>query len=184
MSEGETVAASSSQRSDNDSSSEKGSSSSLEKQKTLHRRESFKKAALVRASDVPPPTSEATKEHSEQGRVQRKVYAQYIAAASRIGFTFFVLSTLGQQVMSVCASLVLRAWGDHNSTTGDNSQVLYYLLRYGLFSLGSVILGAISAVLILMLCSIRSARYLHEAVSRILFLCFLIKDYNAKKKRC
>ena len=133
----------------------------------LQRKPSFTKAVL---SSVPPTRTPAaadggtTKEHSEQGRVKKDVYLQYIEAASKIGFAIFVVSTILSQVVSVAANNTLRAWGEHNREEGSNKGVGKYLLGYGLFSLSSTLLGAASAILIWVFCSIRSARRLHDSV--------------------
>ena len=104
----------------------------------LRRRQSFTKAVLVPS---PPSRGSASssdggpsKEHSEQGRVKRDVYVQYIEAASKIGFALFVVATILSQLVSVAANNTLRAWGEHNREAGSNKGVRSYLWAYGLFS--------------------------------------------------
>ncbi|KIP05505.1 hypothetical protein PHLGIDRAFT_128871 [Phlebiopsis gigantea 11061_1 CR5-6] len=133
----------------------------------LQRKGSFTKAVLV----APPPARAGTaaqdgpsKEHSEQGRVKRDVYLQYVEAASKIGFALFVGATVLSQIVSVAANNTLRAWGEHNREAGSNRGVGRYLLGYGLFSLASTLLGAAAAILIWVFCSIRSARRLHDSM--------------------
>ncbi|KAF8636372.1 hypothetical protein AX17_003557 [Amanita inopinata Kibby_2008] len=121
-----------------------------------------------RLAEFPPLRDSAllglSKEHQEQGRVKPEVYKRYIEAASRIGFFFFLLATLAQQVASVLASLTLRYWGEHNRVAGNNSGMLRYLVAYGLFSLLSTILGGLSAVTMWVFCALRSARRLHDSM--------------------
>ncbi|KII85750.1 hypothetical protein PLICRDRAFT_144304 [Plicaturopsis crispa FD-325 SS-3] len=141
--------------------------SSFDEQRLLEkrvRRPSFTKAALA---EIPPTrlaTTGANKEHSEQGKVKPLVYYQYLEAASKSGFALFLVATVLQQTMSVLASVTLRAWGEHNQQTGDNTGMFKYLLGYGLFSLSSVLLGGVAALLIWVLCSLRSARKLHDSM--------------------
>lgn len=131
----------------------------------LRHRTSFAKATLSK----PPSTRQASaegmsKEHSEHGRVKPRVYRQYVDAASKVGFLFFLFTTISQQAASVFANLTLRAWGEHNQSTNDNSEILRYLIIYGLFSLSSTILGGISSIVIWVFCALRSARRLHDSV--------------------
>ncbi|KAG6837154.1 hypothetical protein H0H93_013744 [Arthromyces matolae] len=131
----------------------------------LRHRSSFAKARLAQ----PRPAREAesttlSKEHHEQGRVKVRVYQQYIEAASKAGFFFFLLTTVLQQAVSVLANFTLRDWGEHNRKTGTNEGMIRYLALYGIFSLSSTFLGGISSVLIWVLCALRSARRLHDAM--------------------
>ena len=131
----------------------------------LTRRRSYGKAAVAPAPPARGGTSDGpSKEHSEQGRVKADVYLQYIEAASKTGFVFFAVATVLQQVASVAGNNTLRAWGEHNLATGDNDGAFVYLLGYGLFSLASTLLGTAAALLIWVLCGVRSARRLHDLV--------------------
>ncbi|KZT65750.1 multidrug resistance-associated ABC transporter [Daedalea quercina L-15889] len=130
----------------------------------LERRQSFGKAALV--SNLPTRTVSdgMTKEHSEQGRVKADVYVQYIQAASKTGFTFFVVCMVLQQVLSVLGNNTLRAWGEHNLNAGSNRDAFWYLLMYGLYSLASTLSATVASILLWVLCSVRSSRLLHDSM--------------------
>ena len=132
----------------------------------LQRKQSFQKATL---SSIPPVRTESegvvTKEHSEQGRVKKDVYMQYIEAASKTGCALVVLATLASQLVSVAANNILRAWGEHNREAGGNEGIGKYLLEYGLCSLSSTLLSATAGILLWVFCSIRSAKRLHGSVS-------------------
>lgn len=96
------------------------------------------------------------------------VYKEYVRAASSTGFAIFLLASILQQAAAVLGNVILRAWGEHNRKSGRNSEMGKYLLAYGLSSLGSTLFGAISAILLWLLVSIRTARFLHDSVG-ILF---------------
>ena len=132
----------------------------------LQRKQSFTKAKLT---SEPPTRTESsgvvTKEHSEQGRVKKDVYLQYVEAASKLGFAMFIFATGGSQIVSVMANNTLRGWGEHNREAGGNKSVGRYLLQYGLLSLSSVLFSGAAAIIIWVFCSIRSARRLHDNVS-------------------
>ncbi|KAF7790029.1 hypothetical protein EIP86_000977 [Pleurotus ostreatoroseus] len=138
----------------------------------LQRKRSFTKAVLVDSSSSRGRSTSSsgsgdggqTKEHSEQGRVKRDVYMQYVEAASKMGFALFVLATVLSQVVNLLANNTLRAWGEHNRAEGSNRGVGKYLIGYGLFSLSSTLLGAAAAILIWVYCSLRSAKRLHDSM--------------------
>jgi len=130
------------------------------------RRTSFNKAVVAPLPSIREATSTGlSKEHSEQGRVKREVYLQYLQAASKAGFCFFLLVTALGQVVSVMATYTLRLWGESNRQAGENSGLKDpYLLGYGFFNLMSIVCGATAGLLIWVLCSLRSSKYLHDAV--------------------
>ncbi|KAH7930359.1 P-loop containing nucleoside triphosphate hydrolase protein [Leucogyrophana mollusca] len=129
------------------------------------RRESFRKAILAAPPSVREPSSSGpSKEHSEQGRVKKEVYTQYLQAASTIGFSFFVLTTILQQGVQVLATIMLRLWGESNRVAGDNIATSKYLIGYGLSNLASILLGAASALLLWVFCSLRSSKQLHDSM--------------------
>ena len=126
----------------------------------------------------PPRTAVAgglSREHLEQGQVKSRVYSEYIRAASRFGFSLFLLATISQQGASLLATLTLRYWSEHNRAVGNNSGMLSYLVVYGLFSLLATILGGVASILMWVFCGLRSAKQLHDSVSHhssILINCF------------
>lgn len=132
----------------------------------LQRKKSFTKAVLSNTLPVRGSQSDGlTKEHTEQGRVKKDVYLSYIEAASRSGSIIFVITTALVQLLSLIANNILRSWGEHNREAGDNTGAGKYLVGYGLFALSSTVMGAISAIILWVYCSIRSSKHLHDAVS-------------------
>ena len=93
------------------------------------------------------------------------MYVEYIRAASKTGFVFFLLATILQQAATVVGNLVLRSWGEHNQQAGNNSNMGKYMLVYGLSSFSSVLFSGAASILLLVLCSLRSAKQLHDTVS-------------------
>ncbi|KAF8638952.1 hypothetical protein AX16_010426 [Volvariella volvacea WC 439] len=130
----------------------------------LKHRDSFKRATLVPLGPARLSGGGLSKEHIEKGRVKLRVYWLYIQAASKLGFSLFLLATVLQQAASVFGTLVLRAWGEHNQEVGDNSDMFRFLLYYGLFSLLSTLLGGLSSVVLWVFCTLRSARKLHDSM--------------------
>ncbi|KAF8074805.1 multidrug resistance-associated ABC transporter [Lyophyllum atratum] len=131
----------------------------------LRHRIDFPKARIAKPSPTQtPPPEGLSKEHTEQGRVNVNVYKQYIEAASKAGFFFFLLTTVLQQATSVLANLTLRSWAEHNREMGSNKGMFQYLVIYGLLAFSSTILGGLSAVLMSVLCALRSSKRLHDAM--------------------
>ena len=150
---------------------------------TLQRKGSFQKARIFGASSSDIRSTGLKKEHQEQGSVKLDVYMQYIYAASKIGFMLYLFATATQQAASVLASLTLRYWGEHNQQLGNNSGMFQYLLIYGLFSFSSSILGATSAIILWVYCTVRSAKQLHDSVRSQIHL-FFWRDSNLQTSRC
>ncbi|KAJ7281673.1 multidrug resistance-associated ABC transporter [Mycena rebaudengoi] len=124
---------------------------------------SYPKAVLAPPKPVRAANSAGlSQEHKEQGQVKRRVYTQYIEAASKVGFIAYMLAAVAQQAMSLLGNLTLRNWGEHNRETGDNSGMFRYLLIYGLFSLSSTLLGGAASVVMWVFVSLRSSKRLHD----------------------
>lgn len=135
----------------------------------LERRKSFGKAQILDNLPTRSASDGLTKEHSEHGRVKGDVYFRYIEAASKTGFSVFVICIVLSQVTSVLGNNTLRAWGEHNLSSGSNKDAFWYLLMYGLYSLASTLLGTVAAITLWVFCSVRSSRLLHDSVRRLMF---------------
>lgn len=132
----------------------------------VDRRASFSKAVIAPLPPIREPTSSGlSKEHNEHGCVKKEVYSHYLRAASKAGFCFFVLVTVLAQVVSVMSTMMLRLLGERNHESGGNAGLVDpYLLGYGLLNLASIVLTAAAGLLILVLCSLRSSKHLHDSV--------------------
>lgn len=97
--------------------------------------------------------------------MKKAVYFRYLQASSKAGFCFFVLATVLAQVVSVMSTMMLRFWGENNRETGGNAGLMDpYLLGYGFLNLASIMLAGVASLLIHVLCSLRSSKYLHDSV--------------------
>ncbi|KAI0725334.1 metal resistance protein YCF1 [Fomitopsis betulina] len=130
----------------------------------LERRKSFGKSKIIDNIPTRIASDGLTKEHSEHGRVKGDVYFRYIEAASKTGFLLFVVCVVLSQVTSVLSNNTLRAWGEHNLSSGSNKDAFWYLLMYGLYSLASTLLGMVAAILLWVFCAVRSSRTLHDSM--------------------
>ncbi|KAH9967354.1 metal resistance protein YCF1 [Russula dissimulans] len=132
----------------------------------LARKKSFTRAVLA------PVTSQTTKassgglseEQSAQGRVKPHVYWRYIEAASKTGFAFFVIAIILQQASQISGSFALKYWSEGNRESGENRSAVRFLWVYGILSLSASMLNCLGAILILVLCSLRSSKHLHDSM--------------------
>jgi len=142
----------------------------------LRQRTSFARARIAGLVSTRTPASTGlTKEHIEQGGVKLDVYKQYIQAASKTGFSLFLLATILEKAMLALGSFTLRDWGEHNREVGSNTGAMKYLILYGSISLSGSLWGALSSILICVWCSLRSARHLHDGV-RTVFILFPVLE--------
>ncbi|EIN06055.1 multidrug resistance-associated ABC transporter [Punctularia strigosozonata HHB-11173 SS5] len=126
------------------------------------RKHSFGRAQLADTLPVRTTQDGPSKEHIEQGRVKREVYLEYIKAASKTGFTMFMLAIVLQQVLNLGANITLSFWGGHNRESGSNADAGKYLLLYGVFSLSATVISGAAYIIIWVMCSIRSSKHLHD----------------------
>ena len=132
----------------------------------LTRRKSFGRAVVA------PVTSQTTKaasgglseEQSAQGRVKAHVYWRYLEAASKTGFAFFVLFAILQQAMQIFGTFALKHWSEGNRESGENKSAVKFLWAYGLLSLSATMLNCLGSIIILVLCSLKSSKHLHDSV--------------------
>ena len=137
----------------------------------LTRKKSFGRAILA------PVTSQTTKaasgglsvEQSVQGQVKGHVYWRYIEAASKVGFSLFVFTVFLQQAFQILSTFALKYWSEGNRESGENKSAVKFLWVYGLLSLSSVMSSCIGSILMLVLCSLRSSKHLHDSVCIIYF---------------
>lgn len=102
------------------------------------------------------------KETREKGAVNRQVYRDYIAAASRFGVASFFLCILGAQATSIAGNLILRYWAQANNAEGTNQNTATYLLWYGCIGVLSSVLSVAATLLLQVLCAIRCSKEMHD----------------------
>ena len=106
--------------------------------------------------------SSKPKEHMEKGMVKKAVYKNYIQAAGPLGVFMFVLAMSLAQGSSITANYVLRFWAQKNSSTGESSQIGFYLVAYGVIGISSSFLSVTSNAIMKLYCALRASRKLHD----------------------
>jgi hypothetical protein len=144
----------------------------------LSRKKSFGRAVLAPISSQTTKASSGglSEEKSAQGRVKGQVYWRYIEAASKIGFAFFVLMVILQQMLQILSTFALKHWSEGNRENGENKSAMKFLWVYGILSLASSMSSCIGSILMLVLCSLRSSKHLHDFVRRSAFLQPIVSD--------
>ena len=77
----------------------------------------------------------------------------------------YTVAIVLSQACSILSSFALRFWSEDNRRSGDNGGITRYLALSGIAQLLSVMFLAISLVTLLLLCSLRSSKRLHNDVS-------------------
>ena len=133
----------------------------------LKRKKSYGRSQIKPPTRSRLPISEGIQqEHSEKGRVKASVYRTYLEACSKSGFALFLIAILLSQTFSVLSNFALRSWSEDNRRAGENGGITKYLALSGIAQLLSVFFFAITMVILLLLCSLRSSKQLHDNVSR------------------
>jgi ATP-binding cassette subfamily C (CFTR/MRP) protein 1 len=132
----------------------------------LTRKKSFGHSVLapIRSQITKASSGGLSEEQSAQGRVKGHVYWRYIEAASKTGFAFFVLMVTLQQALQIFSTFALKHWSEGNREHGDNKSAMKFLWLYGILSLSSTMSSSIGSILMLVLCSLRSSKHLHDSV--------------------
>ncbi|BGP13132.1 hypothetical protein JCM10213v2_001051 [Rhodosporidiobolus nylandii] len=71
------------------------------------------------------------KEKRQQGSVKWGVYKQYIMANGVVGSFLYIATIILQQLLTVGKDIWLKRWAQHNSESGDNGSLAYWLGIYG-----------------------------------------------------
>ena len=144
----------------------------------LSRKKSFGRAVLAPIASQTTKASSGglSEEKSAQGRVKGQVYWRYIEAASKIGFAFFVLMVILQQALQIFSTFALKHWSEGNREHGEDKSAVKFLWVYDILSLSSTMSSCIESILMLVLCSLRSSKHLHDFVRRSGVLQSIVSD--------
>ncbi|KAG8854878.1 hypothetical protein FRB96_007278 [Tulasnella sp. 330] len=101
------------------------------------------------------------KERSEQGKVKREVYWQYLQAASIIGSIAYVFSVVLTQVFNVLSTWILKIWGENYRSSHPRPHS-FFLSWYGAFIAAAALASVAAGVLLWVTLAVRSGRRLHD----------------------
>ncbi|PNS15381.1 Metal resistance protein YCF1 [Sphaceloma murrayae] len=109
------------------------------------------------------------KEHSEQGKVKWKVYAEYAKTSNLVAVAIYLVMLMGAQTAQIGGSVWLKNWAEVNGRYGRNPQVGKYLGIYFAFGIGSASLVVVQTLILWIFCSIEASRKLHERMAFAIF---------------
>jgi ATP-binding cassette, subfamily C (CFTR/MRP), member 1 len=144
----------------------------------LTRKKSFGRAVVASVTSQTTKASSGglSEEHSAQGRVKARVYWSYIEAVSKTGFASATIVAILQQALQIISTFALKNWSEGNRESGENKSAMKYLWAYGVLSLASMTLSYVGSILMLVLCSLRGSKYLHDSVRWLVFPHVVISD--------
>ncbi|BGP00216.1 hypothetical protein NBRC10513v2_004440 [Rhodotorula toruloides] len=115
-----------------------------------------------RATLIALKRSTRPKEKREQGSVKMAVYKEYIKANGYLGAFLYIFTIVTQQALQIGTNVWLKHWSQHNSDTGDNGNVRYFLSIYFALGASASLVFFANGILLYSLCVIRSARLMHD----------------------
>ncbi|KAG8965978.1 hypothetical protein FRC03_012713 [Tulasnella sp. 419] len=134
-----------------------------------NRRKSHRQPSLVPIEQLKTSTEQeihrksvvTEKEKSEQGKVKRDVYIEYIKAGSILGGISYGFAVILQQVFTIFSNLALKDWGENNRSAHPRPHSVY-LARFAAFIAASSFFSVAAYILLLVTLAVRSARNLHQ----------------------
>jgi hypothetical protein len=81
--------------------------------------------------------------------------------------------SFGEQTLQILGSFALKYCSEGNRESGENRSAVKFLWVYGVLSLSSTMFTCLGAILILVLCSLRSSKHLHNSVRWLTVFCTL-----------
>ncbi|KAI8353074.1 multi drug resistance-associated protein MRP [Mortierella sp. GBAus27b] len=112
--------------------------------------------------NVPRNTAIITQERMNQGSVHRGVYMAYANACSYRSVLIYIVAMFLSQVASALTSLWLTRWSKDSDTETGGKDHLYYIGVYAVLGFSSTFLTIFESIMLLVHCSLRSARVLHQ----------------------
>lgn len=104
-------------------------------------------------------------EKKEKGRVKTKVYVAYLKACGILGAVLFLVFIGFSRVLLVGENFWLKHWSEKNEKNGENRNVVFFVGIYVLISLGAAFFNSARSIVLLLVCSIRASRKLHDSMA-------------------
>ncbi|CAI4047150.1 hypothetical protein SUVZ_12G0420 [Saccharomyces uvarum] len=105
-------------------------------------------------------------EKTEVGRVKTKVYLAYVKACGVLGVVLFFLFMILTRVFDLAENFWLKYWSESNERNGSNERVWMFVGVYSLLGVGSAAFNNLRSIIMLLYCSIRGSKKLHENMAK------------------
>ncbi|SCU90307.1 LANO_0D08284g1_1 [Lachancea nothofagi CBS 11611] len=104
-------------------------------------------------------------EKKERGRVKTKVYVAYLKACGISGAVIFLIFLIFSRSLLIGENFWLKHWSEDNQKNGENDNIGYYVGIYIFISLAAACFNNAKNVILLLVCSLRASRKLHDAMA-------------------
>ncbi|CEP63614.1 ATP-binding cassette bilirubin transporter BPT1 LALA0_S08e06656g [Lachancea lanzarotensis] len=101
-------------------------------------------------------------EKKERGRVKGEVYRAYLKACGIPGAIIFFIFLCGSRALLTGENFWLKHWSEDNQKNGENVRIAHYVGIYVLISLGAAFFNNVKNIFLLLVCSMRASRILHD----------------------
>ncbi|PVU98628.1 hypothetical protein BB559_001437 [Furculomyces boomerangus] len=106
-------------------------------------------------------------ETMESGKVDFKVYKEYLKACGYSSVIIFLFSIIVSQGLGVLNTVWLRQWAKSNDKNENFNA--FYLIIFGIIGIFSVVFGGMRSYVLQVVCSIRSGKITHEKMLTSVF---------------
>ncbi|CCE63528.1 hypothetical protein TPHA_0F00410 [Tetrapisispora phaffii CBS 4417] len=104
-------------------------------------------------------------ETKEEGRVKTRVYIAYIKACGVTGVILFFVFMILTRIFDLAETFWLKYWSESNAKAGYNKDFLKFVTIYAIIGLLSAAFNNIRTVIMLLYCSIRGSKKLHDGMA-------------------
>ncbi|CDF90036.1 ZYBA0S05-07448g1_1 [Zygosaccharomyces bailii CLIB 213] len=111
-------------------------------------------------------SNSAKEEKSEHGKVKKEVYIFYIKSCGLLGVVLFFLFMVLGRLFELSENFWLKYWSESNQKNGSNNDVLKFVGIYALIGIASTSFDTLRIVIMLLYCSIRGSKKLHDTMAR------------------
>lgn len=105
-------------------------------------------------------------EKSEEGKVKSAVYRAYLEACGSLSIFLFFFFMAATKFFDLGDSFWLKYWSENNEKTGKNEHIWMYVAVYALIGLGSAAFTILRSVIMMIYCSIKGSKKLHDTMAR------------------
>ncbi|KAG0655558.1 hypothetical protein C6P45_002974 [Maudiozyma exigua] len=140
---------------------------SMDVENVILRRTSFatlKSIPLVETEENKKKTGQK-REETAQGRVKLSVYLAYAKACGITGVILFGIFLLLSRFFDLGERFWLKYWSESNEKSGTNSNIVIFVSVYALIGITSAAFSNLRTVILLIYCSIRASKNLHNDMS-------------------
>ncbi|CCF59911.1 hypothetical protein KAFR_0I01300 [Kazachstania africana CBS 2517] len=120
---------------------------------------------LIRKNN-PERKTKLEAEKTAVGSVKMSVYITYAKACGITGVFLFFIFLILSRIFDLCETFWLKHWSEVNKNRGSNEDVWKFVAVYALIGLGSAAFNIFRTIIMLLYCSIRGSKTLHDSMAK------------------